>query len=132
MAVPTQPFPLSRKLPPTLASIQQYWETLIRSENLMPFSDDVSLSRLPELSANLMLIDVFAGPQRFRFNYLGEIIVRMLDSNWAVPVSFQSHSRAPPGETLASLNFPTPSTSIRPEASVVMRGDRRSSIDSRQ
>ena len=95
MAVPTQPFPLSRKLPPTLASIQQYWKTLIRSENLMPFSDDVNLSRLPELSANLMLIDVFAGPQRFRFNYLGESIVRMLDSDITEKFADELEVRSP-------------------------------------
>lgn len=46
----------------------------------MPFSDDVDLSLLSGVSANLILIDVFAGPQRFRFNHLGEKVIRRLDT----------------------------------------------------
>jgi len=38
----------------------------------MPFSDDISLLRLGKLAPNLLLIDVFSEPQRFRFNHLGE------------------------------------------------------------
>lgn len=38
----------------------------------MPFSDDISLLRLGKLAPNLLLIDVFSMPQRFRFNHLGE------------------------------------------------------------
>jgi hypothetical protein len=47
----------------------------------MPFSDDVNLSRLPELSGNLMLVEVFPKPQRFRLNYLGKQIIQQLGSN---------------------------------------------------
>ena len=38
----------------------------------MPFSDDISLLRHGKLSTNLLLIDVFSKPQRFRFSHLGE------------------------------------------------------------
>jgi hypothetical protein len=42
----------------------------------MPFWDDVKLSVLPDLSGRLMLIDVFANPERFRFNFVGEQLSR--------------------------------------------------------
>jgi hypothetical protein len=77
----TQPFALPEKLPSTLAPIYEYWKALIRGENTMPFSDDVNLSQLSELSDNLILVDVFAEPQRFRFNYLGKQLVRQVGSN---------------------------------------------------
>jgi len=67
-----QPFPLPRKLSPALASAYRRWKALIRAENTMPFSDDISLLRHGKLSTNLLLIDVFSKPQRFRFNHLGE------------------------------------------------------------
>ncbi len=81
MATANQPFPLSKKLPPALVRIQRLWKDLSRAENEMPFSDDVDLSLFSKASAGLMLIDVFAGPQRFRFNHLAEKILRKLDDN---------------------------------------------------
>ncbi|MGA8694652.1 MAG: hypothetical protein WB689_12570 [Xanthobacteraceae bacterium] len=72
---------LPRQLPPTLASIHQYWKMLIRAENPMPFSDDVSLGPIEKLSAHLKLVDVFSGPQRFRFNRLGENIIGKLTND---------------------------------------------------
>jgi hypothetical protein len=76
-----QPFPLPRKLPKKFANVLRYWKALIRAENPIPFSDDVKLSQLSGLSGNLLLIDVFAKPQRFRFNYLGEHLIRQLNSS---------------------------------------------------
>jgi len=81
MIVPAQPFPLPRKLPPRLAIVLRYWKALIRAENMMPFSDDVNLSPLERLSAHLLLIDVFSGPQRFRFNHLGKNIITKLGTS---------------------------------------------------
>jgi hypothetical protein len=81
MMTTVQPFPLPRQLPPTLASIHQYWKMLIRAENPMPFSDDVSLGPIEKLSAHVMLVDVFSGPQRFRFNRLGENIIGTLSND---------------------------------------------------
>ena len=82
MSVPLQPFPLPQKLPSPLASVHHYWNDLIRAENEMPFADDVNLSaKLPALAGNLLLVDVFANPQRFRFNHLGDELIHRLGAN---------------------------------------------------
>lgn len=81
MITPRQPFPLPRKLPPSLARVHRFWKDLIRAENKMPFADDVDLSGLSKSPARLILIDVFFGPERFRFNYLGEKSGRKLDAD---------------------------------------------------
>ena len=47
----------------------------------MPFSDDVSLGPIEKFSAHLMLVDIFSGPQRFRFNRLGENIIGKLSND---------------------------------------------------
>jgi hypothetical protein len=61
--------------------VQRYWNDLIRAENEMPFADDVNLSQLPALVGNLLLVDVFAKPQRFRFNHLGDELIHRLGTN---------------------------------------------------
>jgi hypothetical protein len=81
MAEPTQPFPLPRKLSPGLDTVYRYWQGLVRGGNAIPFSDDVNLSQLPDLSGDLMLIDVFADPQRFRINRLGKNIISAYGSD---------------------------------------------------
>jgi hypothetical protein len=81
MPAPAQPFPLPRKLPGAFAGVHRYWKELIRAENAMPFADDVNLSRLPALAGNLLLVDAFANPQRFRFNHLGEELIGRLGGN---------------------------------------------------
>src|SRR3974377_396557 len=77
----TQPFLPPRRLPAPLARVQQYWNSIKRGENALPFSDDVSLSALPELSDNLMLVDVFERPVRFRFSKIGQAIVANAEQN---------------------------------------------------
>ena len=67
-----QPFPLPDKLERDLGRVQVYWEGLRRAENSMPFWDDLNLSALSDQSAQLLLIDAFDKPERFRFNYLAE------------------------------------------------------------
>jgi hypothetical protein len=81
MSVPAQPFPLPQRLSSPLASVHHYWNDLIRAENEMPFADDVNLSQLPALAGNLLLVDVFANPQRFRFNHLGDELIHRLGAN---------------------------------------------------
>ena len=81
MAAPIQPFPLPRKLPQTLAGVHRYWKNLIRAENAMPFADDVNPSQVPALPGGLILVGAFAKPQRFRFNYLSESLLRQLSPN---------------------------------------------------
>jgi hypothetical protein len=66
------PYPLPDKLSPALARAMAYWDGLKRGGNAMPFWDDVNLSMLPDLTDRLLLIDAFAGPERFRFNYVGK------------------------------------------------------------
>lgn len=65
------PFPLPDTLKAGLARVHACWEGLKRADNAMPFWDDIKLSSLPDLADQLLLIDVFAMPERFRFNTLG-------------------------------------------------------------
>jgi hypothetical protein len=81
MAGPTQPFSLPRELPAGLARLQRYWEELRRGDNAIPFSDDVIPSALPDLSSNLILMNVFVNPLRFRFSLVGQQILAKLDPN---------------------------------------------------
>jgi hypothetical protein len=67
----TIPYELPEQLCPSLRHAFSYWENLKRGENEMPFWDDVKLSALPDLIERLMLIDVFANPERFRFSIVG-------------------------------------------------------------
>lgn len=65
-------FSLPTKLDPTLARVFAYWKNLKRADNDMPFWDDVTLPALSEQSDRILLIDVFALPERFRFNTVGK------------------------------------------------------------
>jgi hypothetical protein len=60
------------RLPVRLARLQNYWNDLRRGENAIPFSDDVNVTALPELLDQLMLVEVFDRPQRFRFGQVGQ------------------------------------------------------------
>jgi hypothetical protein len=66
------PYAIPRKIDPKLKRVLVYWESLKRTENIMPFWDDVTLSALPDLADSLMLINVFTKPQRFRFATIGQ------------------------------------------------------------
>ena len=68
------PFALPQKLPFDLGRVRDYWESLKRRENTMPFWDDLNLSMLPDLSDRLMLVDAFEKPQRYRLGTVGEQI----------------------------------------------------------
>jgi hypothetical protein len=68
------PFAIPAKLPLVLGQVGDYWASLKRGENSMPFWDDVKLSSLPALSDRLMLVDAFEEPQRFRLSTVGEKI----------------------------------------------------------
>jgi len=68
----TVPYELPQQLHPGLQRVLSYWESLRRGENEMPFWDDVKLSALPDLIGRLLLIDVFADPERFRFSFIGD------------------------------------------------------------
>ena len=54
------------------AEVRRYWAGLKRGGNDIPFSDDLRLTALPDLASALVVIDVFALPQRFRLNVVGD------------------------------------------------------------
>jgi hypothetical protein len=76
MARPAHPFLPPRRLLAQLVRLQTYWNNLRRGENAVPFSDDVDLSALSELSGNLVLVEVFERPQRFRFGRVGQELLK--------------------------------------------------------
>lgn len=82
-------------LEPDLARVLDYWKNLIRGENTMPFADDVDLSRLPELSASLMLLTAFENPDRFRFETAGDAIIREFGAPLAGTFSDELPEKAP-------------------------------------
>lgn len=66
------PFPVPSDLPPDLARVLAYWRGLLRGNADMPFADDLNLGDLPDLMGRLFLVGVFARPERFRFDLLGD------------------------------------------------------------
>jgi hypothetical protein len=68
------PFAVPTRLPPNLKRAMAYWKGLRRGAAEMPFWDDARLSDLPELKAQLFLVDVFARPERFRLAMIGEAL----------------------------------------------------------
>jgi hypothetical protein len=64
-------YSLPGELEPDLSRIQAYWNGLRRGANDVPFWDDVKLSLRSRLGRELMLIDVFENPLRFRFDLIG-------------------------------------------------------------
>jgi hypothetical protein len=68
------PFALPEKLDDDLSRVQSYWDDLRRGGNDMPFWDDVRLAALQERAASVLLIDAFAQPERFRFNFLSDAL----------------------------------------------------------
>lgn len=68
---PANPYRLPGTLAPDLAQTLDYWRGLRRGSAEIPFWDDLNLLDLPDLSARVLLIDVFSRPERFRFNSVG-------------------------------------------------------------
>jgi hypothetical protein len=64
-------FSFPATLSPPLQRVASYWESLKRADNSMPFWDDLKLSALPDENGRLLLVDVFADPERFRINTVG-------------------------------------------------------------
>ncbi len=75
------PFALPTSLPQSFDSVRRYWDGLRRAGNEMPFWDDVNLQALPNVSDELMLVDAFENPQRFRLNTLGAKIKKQYGTN---------------------------------------------------
>jgi len=68
------PFALPEKLDRDLTAVQSYWDGLRRGGNEMPFWDDVKQPDLEGLGAGVLLVDAFAQPERFRFNFLSSAL----------------------------------------------------------
>lgn len=68
------PFPLPDRLDATLQSSLSFWQGLRRGESPIPFSDDLALSALSNLSGMPFLLSAFASPERFRFEFVSEIL----------------------------------------------------------
>jgi len=54
-----------------LAGIQDYWQRLRRGENSIPFSDDIRLASLSNMTQDVLLIEVYDDPVRFRVDIAG-------------------------------------------------------------
>jgi hypothetical protein len=106
--VPT-PYALPAAMSPQLMRVYSYWESLRRAENNMPFADDLKLSALPDLTDSLLLIDVFADPERFRFNTVGK---QLNDSN----------ARALKGKFADEVALRGPLAFLRSQASATVEG----------
>jgi hypothetical protein len=76
MHVHTSPFPLPEKIERDLAQVKTFWEGLRRAENSMPFWDDLKPAALAAVADKVFLVDVFAGPERFRFNQVADALVK--------------------------------------------------------
>ena len=67
----SNPFPIPTRLAPSLERALLYWQGLRRAGNEMPFWDDLNPSDLSDAASEVVLIDVFSDPERFRFNTVG-------------------------------------------------------------
>jgi hypothetical protein len=71
---PPDRFALPARLERKLGEVHSYWQGLKRGQADIPFADDVKLAPLGRLADSVLLIDVFEGPERFRFGIVGEAI----------------------------------------------------------
>jgi len=107
----TIPYELPEQLRPGLRHVRSYWESLKRGENEMPFRDDVKLPALPDLLGRLMLIDVFADPERFRFGFVGAEL-----SHWS--------EESVAGKFADEIQGQTPFNYLRSQCSATVEGRR--------
>jgi hypothetical protein len=66
---------LPDKLESDLDRVRAYWEGLKRGENDVPFSDDMKFSSHARLAREVIVIEVFEQPLRFRFEIVGDDIL---------------------------------------------------------
>ncbi len=69
-------FLLPGRIEPELECVSAYWNGLKRGENDIPFWDDVKFSMLERLCRDVMIIEAFEEPLRFRFDLVGEDLTR--------------------------------------------------------
>jgi hypothetical protein len=107
MKRPAVPFSLPETIEPALTRVLAYWQRLKRAENEMPFWDDVTTSALPDLADRLMLIRVFAKPERFRLGSVG----RQLLDRCGEPVA---------GHFIDEIELPNPFEYLRAQCSATV------------
>ncbi len=83
MTVHSNPFPLPGRLESDLGRVLSFWEDLRRAESSMPFWDDLTPSALAQRASIVLLIDVFAKPERFRFNHISDALAQRYGENIA-------------------------------------------------
>jgi hypothetical protein len=69
-------FALPDRLEPDLERAHAYWNGLKRGDNDIPFWDDVKFSMQARLARELMIIEAFENPLRFRFDLVGDDLTR--------------------------------------------------------
>jgi len=65
-------YPLPERLAAKLAELHAYWSGIRRGYGLMPYWDDVDMTKLRSLRSSLLLFDVMDTPPRFRFSLVGK------------------------------------------------------------
>ena len=70
------PFEPPEFLPPAFQEVLSYWKKLRRGQAKIPFSDDIKLSELLGREIDLILLDAFAKPQRYRFSIVGNNVFK--------------------------------------------------------
>jgi hypothetical protein len=80
-AAAKHPYPMGQ-MASALTPLRDYWQGLKRGNATMPFADDVQLGALTG-PAEIMLLDVFDHPQRFRFAIVGSDIARIYGADLA-------------------------------------------------
>jgi hypothetical protein len=68
------PFAVPSDMDSGLARVREHWFGLRRGQADIPFADDVKLSTLQDADVELMIIDVFEHPTRFRIAIAGRRI----------------------------------------------------------
>lgn len=81
MTAPANPFPLPAKLERDLGRVLSFWEDMRRADSSMPFWDDLTPSALAPRAPHVVLIDVFAKPERFRFNHIADALTQQYGAN---------------------------------------------------
>jgi hypothetical protein len=69
-------FLLPDGLEPVLERVHAYWNGLKRGGNDIPFWDDVKFSMQTRLAHDVMVVEAFENPLRFRFDLVGEDLTR--------------------------------------------------------
>ena len=65
-------FLLPDQLEPDLERVHAYWNGLKRGDNDIPFWDDVKFSMRARLAREVMVIEAFENPLRFRLDLVGD------------------------------------------------------------